>query len=79
MQKFIELLRKGTSEDRDAAIECLRTSLAPCALDAYPVLNPLFPNKLQAFRCLLFWLGQNARGRRYGQLQTFGQSQQRGD
>ncbi|KAG4943729.1 hypothetical protein JHK85_048375 [Glycine max] len=36
-QKFIELLRKGTAEDRDSAIECLRTALAPCALDAYPV------------------------------------------
>nr|KYP31335.1 hypothetical protein KK1_048426 [Cajanus cajan] len=38
-QKFIELLRKGTAEDRDSAIECLRTALAPCALDDYPVLN----------------------------------------
>jgi len=37
LQKFIELLRKGTAEDRDSAIECLRTALAPCALDAYPV------------------------------------------
>ncbi|KAL6551712.1 hypothetical protein OROGR_007866 [Orobanche gracilis] len=35
-QKFIELLRKGTDEDRDSAIKCVRTSLAPCALDAYP-------------------------------------------
>ncbi|KMT09336.1 hypothetical protein BVRB_6g134310 isoform A [Beta vulgaris subsp. vulgaris] len=35
-QKFIELLRRGTPEDRDSAIECVRTSLAPCALDAYP-------------------------------------------
>uniref|UniRef100_A0A7N2M1C6 CTLH domain-containing protein n=1 Tax=Quercus lobata TaxID=97700 RepID=A0A7N2M1C6_QUELO len=35
-QKFIELLRKGTVEDRDSAIACLRTALAPCALDAYP-------------------------------------------
>lgn len=37
VQKFIELLRKGTPEDRDLAIQCLRTALAPCALDAYPV------------------------------------------
>ena len=37
IQKFIELLRKGTAEDRDLAIQCLRTALAPCALDAYPV------------------------------------------
>ncbi|CAA2978428.1 Hypothetical predicted protein [Olea europaea subsp. europaea] len=36
-QKFIELLRKGTEEDRDSAIHCVRTALAPCALDAYPV------------------------------------------
>lgn len=37
-KKFIELLRRGTIEDRDSAINCLRTALAPCALDAYPVL-----------------------------------------
>uniref|UniRef100_A0A2P2QC73 CTLH domain-containing protein n=1 Tax=Rhizophora mucronata TaxID=61149 RepID=A0A2P2QC73_RHIMU len=36
-QKFIELLRRGTEEGRAAAIECVRTALAPCALDAYPV------------------------------------------
>ncbi|VFQ69236.1 unnamed protein product [Cuscuta campestris] len=35
-QKFIELLRKGTEEDSKSAMECLQTSLAPCALDAYP-------------------------------------------
>ncbi|KAL8124871.1 hypothetical protein AgCh_012508 [Apium graveolens] len=35
-QKFIELLRKGTSEDQASAMACLRTGLAPCALDAYP-------------------------------------------
>lgn len=38
VQKFIELLRRGHPEDQQAAIECLRMSLAPCALDAYPVL-----------------------------------------
>lgn len=42
-KKFIELLRKGTAEDRDSAIACLRTAFAPCALDAYPV----------RFNCLL--------------------------
>ncbi|KAJ6774421.1 RAN-BINDING PROTEIN IN THE MICROTUBULE-ORGANISING CENTRE PROTEIN [Salix purpurea] len=36
-QKFMELLRRGTDEARDSAIECIRTALAPCALDAYPV------------------------------------------
>lgn len=48
-QKFIELLRKGTAEDRDAAIECLRTSLAPCALDAYPEAYEEFKHVLLAF------------------------------
>ncbi|KAF8018613.1 hypothetical protein BT93_H3494 [Corymbia citriodora subsp. variegata] len=48
-QKFIELLRKGTSEDRDAAIQCLRTSLAPCALDAYPEAYEEFKHVLLAF------------------------------
>ena len=33
----MELLRRGTDEARDSAIECIRTALAPCALDAYPV------------------------------------------
>lgn len=33
----MELLRRGTGEARDSAIECTRTALAPCALDAYPV------------------------------------------
>lgn len=37
LKKFIELLRRGTIEDRESAINCLRTALAPCALDAYPV------------------------------------------
>ncbi|KAH0868887.1 hypothetical protein HID58_075909 [Brassica napus] len=36
-QKFIELLRKGRHEDRVAAIHCLRTCVAPSALDAYPL------------------------------------------
>lgn len=48
-QKFIELLRKGTNEDRDSAIECLRTSLAPCALDAYPEAYEEFKHVLLAF------------------------------
>lgn len=42
MKKFIELLRRGTVEGRDSAIDCLRTALAPCALDAYPVLAIIF-------------------------------------
>ena len=37
LKKFIELLRKGTTEHRDSAISCLRTAFAPCALDASPV------------------------------------------
>lgn len=32
----MELVRRGTEEDREAALDCLRTALAPCALDAYP-------------------------------------------
>ncbi|CAJ2635421.1 unnamed protein product [Trifolium pratense] len=48
-QKFVELLRKGTSEDRDSAIDCLRTSLAPCALDAYPEAYEEFKHVLLAF------------------------------
>jgi hypothetical protein len=37
MQRFVELMRRGTEVDREAALDCLRTALAPCALDAYPV------------------------------------------
>ncbi|XP_042961963.1 uncharacterized protein LOC122296389 isoform X1 [Carya illinoinensis] len=48
-QKFIELLRKGTAEGRDAAIACLRTALAPCALDAYPEAYEEFKHVLLAF------------------------------
>ncbi|KAK4260072.1 hypothetical protein QN277_003240 [Acacia crassicarpa] len=48
-QKFIELLRKGKTEDRDSAIDCLRTSLAPCALDAYPEAYEEFKHVLLAF------------------------------
>ncbi|QCD81644.1 uncharacterized protein LOC114177911 [Vigna unguiculata] len=48
-QKFIELLRKGTAEDRESAIQCLRTSLAPCALDAYPEAYEEFKHVLLAF------------------------------
>ncbi|CAK9320381.1 unnamed protein product [Citrullus colocynthis] len=48
-QKFIELLRKGTPEDRDLAIQCLRTALAPCALDAYPEAYEEFKHVLLAF------------------------------
>ncbi|KAK4416210.1 hypothetical protein Salat_2446500 [Sesamum alatum] len=47
--KFIELLRKGTNEDRDSAIKCVRTSLAPCALDAYPEAYEEFKHVLLAF------------------------------
>ncbi|XP_068637011.1 uncharacterized protein [Aristolochia californica] len=48
-QKFIELLRRGTASDRDAAIECLRTSLALCALNAYPEAYEEFKHVLLAF------------------------------
>ncbi|CAL0330761.1 unnamed protein product [Lupinus luteus] len=48
-QKFIELLRKGTVEDRDSAIDCLRIDLAPCALDAYPEAYEEFKHVLLAF------------------------------
>uniref|UniRef100_A0A0D3HD47 CTLH domain-containing protein n=1 Tax=Oryza barthii TaxID=65489 RepID=A0A0D3HD47_9ORYZ len=37
-QRFVELVRRGTEADREAALDCLRTALAPCALDAYPVV-----------------------------------------
>ncbi|KAK3010392.1 hypothetical protein RJ639_011706, partial [Escallonia herrerae] len=47
--KFIELLRRGTVEDRDSAIHCLRTALAPCALDAYPEAYEEFKHVLLAF------------------------------
>ncbi|KAF8405057.1 hypothetical protein HHK36_009954 [Tetracentron sinense] len=48
-QKFIELLRRGSAKDRDSAIECLRTALAPCALDAYPEAYEEFKHVLLAF------------------------------
>ncbi|GJV82813.1 CTLH LisH motif-containing protein [Tanacetum coccineum] len=48
-QKFIELLRKGSEEDRNAAIDCLRTALAPSALDAYPEAYEEFKHVLLAF------------------------------
>ncbi|KAL5231136.1 hypothetical protein ABZP36_029912 [Zizania latifolia] len=35
-QRFVELVRRGTETDMEAALDCLRTALAPCALDAYP-------------------------------------------
>ncbi|XP_004232041.3 uncharacterized protein [Solanum lycopersicum] len=47
-QRFIELLRKGTTEDRESAINCLRESLAPCALDAYPEAYEEFKHILLA-------------------------------
>ncbi|CAN4079646.1 unnamed protein product [Withania somnifera] len=47
-QRFIELLRKGTAEDRESAIKCLRESLAPCALDAYPEAYEEFKHILLA-------------------------------
>ncbi|KAK6258508.1 hypothetical protein SCA6_012982 [Theobroma cacao] len=48
-QKFIELLRNGTKEDRGFAIDYLRTSLAPCALNAYPEAYEEFKHVLLAF------------------------------
>lgn len=48
-QRFIELLRRGTVEDRDSAINCLRRALAPCALDAYPEAYEEFKHVLLAF------------------------------
>ncbi|KVH92553.1 hypothetical protein Ccrd_005412, partial [Cynara cardunculus var. scolymus] len=48
-QKFIELLRKGTEKDRNSAINCLRTALAPTALDAYPEAYEEFKHVLLAF------------------------------
>ncbi|XP_031498854.1 uncharacterized protein LOC116263305 isoform X2 [Nymphaea colorata] len=48
-QRFIELLRKGSPEERDSAIKCLRTSLAPCALHAYPEAYEEFKHVLLAF------------------------------
>ncbi|ONH96538.1 hypothetical protein PRUPE_7G135500 [Prunus persica] len=48
-QRFIELLRRGTTEDRDCAINCLRNALAPCALDAYPEAYEEFKHVLLAF------------------------------
>ncbi|XWS29866.1 hypothetical protein CRYUN_Cryun24cG0066900 [Craigia yunnanensis] len=48
-QKFIELLRKGTTEDRGFAIDYLRKSLAPCALNAYPEAYEEFKHVLLAF------------------------------
>ncbi|XVF15577.1 hypothetical protein REPUB_Repub09cG0166300 [Reevesia pubescens] len=48
-QKFIELLRKGTTEDRGFAIDYLRKSLAPCALNAYPEAYQEFKHVLLAF------------------------------
>ncbi|XP_022739973.1 uncharacterized protein LOC111292053 isoform X2 [Durio zibethinus] len=48
-QKFIELLRRGTTEDRVDAIDYLRKSLAPCALNAYPEAYEEFKHVLLAF------------------------------
>ncbi|KAK8652987.1 hypothetical protein V6N13_127008 [Hibiscus sabdariffa] len=47
--KFIELLRKGTRDDRTFAIDYLRKSLAPCALNAYPEAYEEFKHVLLAF------------------------------
>ncbi|KAE8693313.1 C-terminal LisH motif isoform 2 [Hibiscus syriacus] len=46
---FIELLRKGTRDDRAFAIDYLRKSLAPCALNAYPEAYEEFKHVLLAF------------------------------
>ncbi|KAL4582316.1 hypothetical protein LXL04_006863 [Taraxacum kok-saghyz] len=48
-QKFIELLRKGTEEDQNSAINCLRTALAPSALDAYPEAYEEFKHVMLVF------------------------------
>nr|XP_043617383.1 uncharacterized protein LOC122589198 isoform X2 [Erigeron canadensis] len=48
-QKFIELLRKGSAEDVKSAIDCIRTALAPSALDAYPEAYEEFKHVLLAF------------------------------
>ncbi|XP_040370908.1 uncharacterized protein LOC112187727 isoform X3 [Rosa chinensis] len=48
-QRFIELLRRGSAEARESAISCLRTALAPCALDAYPEAYEEFKHVLLAF------------------------------
>ncbi|GLU13580.1 hypothetical protein SLE2022_302070 [Rubroshorea leprosula] len=65
-QKFIELLRRGTAEDRESAIDCLRTSLAPCALDAYPEADEEFkhvqPSYMTKMIKLLLWQMSGQRG-----------------
>ncbi|KAL6220431.1 hypothetical protein ACLB2K_008187 [Fragaria x ananassa] len=48
-QRFVELLRRGSPEARESAISCLRTALAPCALDAYPEAYEEFKHVLLAF------------------------------
>lgn len=48
-QKFIELLRTGKGESRDLAINCCRTALGPCALNAYPEAYEEFKRVLLAF------------------------------
>ncbi|OMO56684.1 hypothetical protein CCACVL1_26345 [Corchorus capsularis] len=48
-QKFIELLRKGGTKDRGFAIDFLRKSFAPCALNAYPEAYEEFKHVLLAF------------------------------
>jgi len=48
-QKFIELLRSGEGESRDLAINCCRTALGPCALNAYPEAYEEFKRVLLAF------------------------------
>ncbi|GMI68085.1 hypothetical protein like AT5G66810 [Hibiscus trionum] len=47
--KFIELLRKGTRDDRAFAIDYSRKFLAPCALNAYPEAYEEFKHLLLAF------------------------------
>jgi hypothetical protein len=42
-QRFVELVRRDTDADREAALDCVRTALAPCALDAYPVSTSSTP------------------------------------
>lgn len=48
-QRFIELLRSEKGESHDLAINCCRTALGPCALNAYPEAYEEFRRVLLAF------------------------------
>lgn len=47
-QKFIELLRSGSADAQAQAIQCSRTDLGPCALNAYPEAYEEFKRLLLA-------------------------------